>query len=283
MSRIITTCIIILLYLLPFVNYGQIKEPQQLSTTSTDSTLKFNHPDTVKADSTIIQPSIQDDKFKNRISGQTDTAVQIASVPTDTGSPYKPYLHQFRLGIDVLRIGFNLANPQTQGYNFSADYLLRSAWYLVADGGYGFGKIDYENLKYASNSVFIRLGGDKSLLVPVSDNDLDIVFFGFKYGLAYGQRGEVWYKINSLFGAEHTGTVEKDNFFAHWGEMNFGIRTEFWKGIYAGWNFRAKFLLNGKSFGQTVSPSYIAGYGRADKSTIFDFSIFLMYGIQWTK
>lgn len=262
---------------------AQINEVKSLETTSTDSTLKFNQPDTLPKDSVIID-SLQNDKFKNRAAGISDTSkINIESTTLEATAKKPPYLHQLRFGIDVLRLGLNFANPNAQGYNFSSDYLLRSAWYIVAEGGYGFGAIDYDNLKYNSNSFFLRIGGDKSLLVPISATDLDIVFFGFKYGIAYGQRGEVWYKINSLFGSEHTGSVEADNFFAHWGEMNFGLRTEFWKGIYAGWNFRAKFLLNGKSFAETVAPNYIAGYGRADKSTIFDFSLFLMYSINWTK
>ncbi len=245
---------------------------------------------TPKVDSLLIQDtiSIQQNQMPNeQMTSSFSDSTSKQNISIDTFSSKKkekpPYLHQLRFGIDVLRLGMNFGNPTSQGYNFSGDYLLRSSWYLVAEAGYGKGQIDYPNLKYTSNSAFIKLGGDKSLLLPVNAIDLDYVFFGFRYGLGFGQRGETWYKTSSLFGSEHEGTIAADNFIAHWGEMNAGIRTEFWKGIYAGWNFRAKFLLNGKSFANNVSPNYIAGYGSADKSTIFDFSIFVMYAIKWTK
>lgn len=210
-----------------------------------------------------------------------DTTSRVASgKPKKIKAVYQP---QIRILADVGNFTLNYIDARRKDYEVAIDYHYKNNWYFVAEGGYAEGIIDYDNLKYTTNSGYLRIGGDKSLLEPISKRDLDIVFFGFRYGIASGTRGDAYYVVPSQFGPSKEGIFEKQDFFVHWGEMTAGIRTELWKGIYAGWNFRARFLLNSKTFEQKLTPNYIAGYGQADKSTSFGFNIYLGYAFRWQR
>lgn len=193
------------------------------------------------------------------------------------------YIQQVKFGIDVLRLGQNFLQTQSNAILFNADYYLKNNTYIVVEGGVGKGTINYEHLKYTTNSYNIKLGIDKSMIDKIGFSDLDYLFFGFRYGLAVGNISEGQYSISSTLGTPTSGTIPSRNFSAHWGEMNAGIRVEMIKNWYLGWNFRAKFLLNGGTFKEGIKPIYIAGYGAADKATVFDFGIFLQYAIKWVK
>lgn len=215
-----------------------------------------------------------------------DTLVNNPTDSTQNIKQKKPqvaYQPQLRFLFDIGNFAFNFADESRTSYEFSLDYQYKNSWYLVAEMGYAKGNIDYENLKYKTNSGYLRIGGDKSLLQPISDRDFDIVFFGFRYGAAIGQRTDATFIVPSSFGPSREGSMPAQDFFVHWGEMTGGIRVEMWKGIYAGWNFRAKFMLNSKTFENKLTPNYIAGYGKADKGTSFGFNVYLGYAIQWQQ
>jgi hypothetical protein len=153
---------------------------------------------------------------------------------------------------------------------------------MNAEAGFGKGTIDYSYLNYNTNSFFIKGGVQKVMVERIGPNDFDGVFVGANYGFAAGKRTEASYTVTSPFGTEKSGTVPAQNFTAHWGELVAGIRVEFLPHIFVGWNLRGKFLLNAGSF-KELSPNFIAGYGKGDKSTVFDFNFYLCYAIRWGK
>ncbi len=191
-----------------------------------------------------------------------------------------PYVHQLRIGFDISRIAFNLMYPSRIAYEIQADYALKGKSYLALETGLGRGKVDYENLKYNSNGYFLRLGIDQSLLDRLHINDFDMAFIGVRYGMGIGSRNEAHYFVPSPFGKGSSGTVPGQNFMVHWGELTAGIRVEVWQGLFAGWNLRAKFLLNSGVF-KELAPNYIPGYGKGDKSTVFDFNFYISYALRW--
>jgi hypothetical protein len=209
--------------------------------------------------------------------GKTDSA---ALKPAKEPKP--PYIHQFRVGFDISRIPFNIMYPSRQGYEIQADYALRGKLYLAAETGFGKGKIDYDNLKYTTTGYFFRVGVDNSFLDRLSPRDFDMAFVGIRYGMGIGKRNDAEYSVPSIFGPPATGSVPAQSFVVHWGELVAGIKVELWKGIFAGWNFRAKFLLNSGVF-KELSPNYIPGYGKGDKSTAFDFNFNFSYALRWGK
>jgi hypothetical protein len=218
--------------------------------------------------------------------GHTDTATKKIPLQDTTGKknkvPKPPYVHQFRLGFDISRIAFNLMYPSRQGYELQADYALRGKLYAAAETGFGRGKINYTNLKYTTNSYFVRLGIDQSVLDRIGPLDFDMAFIGVRYGMSIGNRSDATYLVPSLFGPPDSGSVAGQSFVAHWGEIVGGVKVELGKGIFAGWNFRGKFLVNAGSF-KELAPNYIAGYGKGDKSTVFDFNFYISYAIRWNK
>ncbi len=226
---------------------------------------------------------LQEDSLKAPAAPPSSRADTSGTVPAATGKKRPEYQPQIKLLVDVGNLGLNFLDDRRNDYEISVDYLYRNNWYIVAEGGYAEGKMDYDNLRYRTTSGYLRIGGDKSLLEPISKRDLDIVFFGFRYGIGMGNRGDAYYVVPSQFGPSKEGIFESQDFIVHWGEMTAGMRVELWQGIYAGWNFRARFLLNGKIFEQKISPNYIAGYGVADKATSFGFNIYLGYAFRWHR
>lgn len=190
------------------------------------------------------------------------------------------YVHQVRIGADLGTIVYNFAQENRTGYNFIADYALPKNVYLNLGTGFGKGNVDYDHLKYSTQSYFIRAGVDKSLLDQLSKNDFDIAFIGAAYGLGIGQRSAASYTVPTPFGPDISGTSPQQNFVVHWGELTAGIRVELWNNIFAGWNVRARFLLNTGVFDE-LAPNFIAGYGKADKATSFGFNFYLCYAFRW--
>ncbi|WP_162902822.1 DUF6048 family protein [Taibaiella koreensis] len=210
---------------------------------------------------------------------KTDSIPKI-SVDTTVKIPRVPRTHQLRIGFDIYRIAYNLMWPSRQGYEVQADYALNQKTYLVTEAGLGKGKIDYSNLQYDNSSYFFRLGVDQQFLDVISNRDFDIGFIGIRYGMAAGNRSPVTYEIPSPFGPSATGNIESQSYIVHWAEVTGGIKVECWKGLFVGWNIRGKFMFNSGIF-KEIAPNYIAGYGKGDKSTNFDFNFYLSYAIRW--
>lgn len=214
---------------------------------------------------------------------QKNNALSDTSNNTSTPKTKKPpYMRQFRIGVDIARIPMNFANPSKQGYELQLDYILRNNLYVVAETGYGRGNIDYSFLKYTANSTFVKFGVDKQILDIISDTDFDIAFIGIRYGAGYVRRNEATYLIENPFGGLVAGTIPAKNQLAHWGELNGGLKVEIWPKIFLGYNVRMRFLLNAKAFDE-LAPNYIAGYGRADAPTAFDFNFYLSYALRWKQ
>lgn len=218
---------------------------------------------------------------KDKGSAKADTAIpdSVVVMPKQK-APKEPYLHQIRVGADISRIAFNFLSENKQAYEFQADYALRGKSYLAAEAGFGRGKVNYDNLRYNTDGGFIRLGIDNSILDRLGPSDFDMAFIGARYGFGMGNRSEASYKVSTVFGGSTEGTVPAKSYSAHWGEILAGIKVELWKGLFAGWTVRAKFLFNSGSF-KELAPNFIPGYGPGDKSTAFDFNMYLSYSIRW--
>lgn len=211
---------------------------------------------------------------------KTDTNAAAGSVETAPQQTQPPYIHQLRVGFDISRIAFNRMFPSRQGYELQADYKLRKDLYIAMEAGFGKGNIDYDFLKYTTNGSFLRLGIEKSLFTPLNEKDFDIAFIGLRYGIGAGRRNEAQYFVPSPFGGKTKGVAGAQDFVVHWAELTGGVKVELWKGLFAGWNIRGKFLINPKIF-KELAPNYIPGYGKGDKTSIFDFNFYLSYALRW--
>ncbi|MCB0697208.1 MAG: hypothetical protein KDC07_07575 [Chitinophagaceae bacterium] len=193
--------------------------------------------------------------------------------------------HQVRLGFDVGKLLFNqLQNGKQKktGYEIEFDYYHRKDMFFVLEGGWGNGSLNYSDLSYKSSNIFFRGGINKSLLPRLRQNDWDMAFIGLRYGVGFIDRSAADYSITDSTWGVVSGTFPATNLTAHWIELTGGVRVEIIKQVFLGWSVRGKFLLNGKKFTE-LPPYYIAGYGRGEKNSIFDFNIYLGYALRWDK
>lgn len=187
---------------------------------------------------------------------------------------------QLRIGFDVSRPLLNVFYKDRYGYEASVDYYRGNEKYWVFEGGFGGSDIDYDNLKYSSKNSFFRFGFEKSMVPRLYKYDWDYLFFGMKYGMAFINRSEASFTTTDDIWGISAGTIPSKNFTGHWLEINGGIRVEIFKNIFAGYNIRAKFLLNQSPF-KELPPAYVAGFGKGEKTTNFDLNFFLLYALRW--
>lgn len=212
---------------------------------------------------------------------------QADTTATDTTQAPKPKKkdlagHQLCLGVDIFHpIINNIIGNQT-GYEFAADYYLHNEYYFAGEGGWGSANVNYSDLKYSTTNTFIRLGFNKSVLNRDGPKDWDMMMIGMRLGFANITRSAATYTVtDSVWGNSDSSHVGK-SFPALWIEINGGMRVELLKNFFAGWNIRGKFMLNGRSFND-LAPLYIAGYGKGDKNSNFDFNVYLSYALRWDK
>lgn len=190
--------------------------------------------------------------------------------------------HQLRFGFDISRPVQNLIYDNRTSYEFQADYYIGREVYAAVEGGWGSANVPYDDLSYSSTNSFFRVGVDKCMLQRLTGKDWDMAFLGARYGFAFIQRSDASYTTTDPMWGQTSGTVAGKSFMAHWMEITGGVRVELLKNCFLGWNIRGKFLLNQGAL-KELPPAYIAGYGKGDKSTIFDFNFYLSYAIRWKK
>jgi hypothetical protein len=193
--------------------------------------------------------------------------------------------HQLRLGFDISRILFNQLQKDKEeriSYELELDFYWRKDLYIVAEGGWGNASLNYPDLAYKSNNIFFRAGINKSLLPRLKQDDWDMGFIGLRYGVGLINRSNANYTITDSTWGVIAGTVPGTGLTAHWIELTGGVRVEIAKHLFLGWNMRGKFLVNAKQF-KELPPYNIAGYGKGEKNTVFDFNVFLSYAIRWDR
>lgn len=193
--------------------------------------------------------------------------------------------HQLRLGFDISRILFNQLQKDKEeriSYELELDFYWRKDLYIVAEGGWGNASLNYPDLAYESSNVFFRTGINKSLLPRLKQDDWDVAFIGLRYGVGLINRSDANYMITDSTWGTVSGNVPGANLIAHWIELTGGVRVEVAKHLFLGWNMRGKFMLNAKQFTE-LPPYNIAGYGKGEKNTVFDFNVFLSYAIRWDR
>jgi hypothetical protein len=213
---------------------------------------------------------------------QTDTVA--TEEGTDEPAPKKKYTgsHQLMFGVDLSHPFLNSYSKVRYSYEGEINYYLKNEYYAVAEGGWGGSKVDYDDLKYTTTNSFGRLGFNKSILYREGPDDWDMMFIGLRAAMGNVSRSVATYTVADTIWGNQTGQTPARSFVAAWAEITGGMRIELLPGVLAGWNVRGKFLMNGRSF-KDLSPLNIAGYGKGDKNSSFDFNVYLDYAIRWDR
>ena len=217
-------------------------------------------------------------------SGQTTTVAD--TVATDSVKPKVPYVEKsgrhLSLGVDIYHPVMNQFVSGRSGIDFSLDYYTRHDIYVVAEGGFGTSKVNYSNLQYNTSNSFYRAGVNRSLVLRQDSTDWNNMFIGFRGAAAAIHRGPASYVVTDSLWGNETGSQPGKDFVAAWLELCLGVRVQLFGSVSAGWTISGKFMMNGKSFSD-LAPLYIAGYGRGDKNSSFDFDFYLSYGLSWKR
>ena len=183
----------------------------------------------------------------------------------------------FRVGIDASKFVASSIAKSYDMMEFAVDANYKSNLILSSEFGFGNSIVENTYLTYKSNNVFMRLGIDKTLFNKEFVGDMDNAFVGIRYGFGFVNRSEANYTIYNAIYGNANGKIQNTQFLTHWLELTGGFKMELKKNIFIGWNIRMKTFINPKNFEQ-LPPSYVAGYGRADKNTAFGYNFYLMYG-----
>lgn len=190
--------------------------------------------------------------------------------------------HQLRLSANISSpIIYQWMKDRTH-YEVALDYSFKNETYLVVSGGVGSSKMDEPELRYTSTNSFVRVGIDKSMLQRLFPKDWDMMFIGLHYGIAPITRKVATYTIYDNFWGTTSGTIPAKQSIAHWASLTLGTRVELFSHFFAGYNLRANFLVNPNSF-KELPPVYVAGYGKVEKGTTFDFALYLSYALRWNR
>jgi hypothetical protein len=192
--------------------------------------------------------------------------------------------NQFSIAVDFFQPILNSFSSSKKGYEMVLDYALPKDVYVVLEGGFGNAMVDYSapDLKYSSSNSFVRAGINKSMLQRLTTDDWDMVFIGLRYGIGFIQRSDAQYSIENQYFGNSYGIIPGKTLTAHWLEITGGMRVELVKGLFAGYNIRTKFIMNGKAL-KELAPYYIAGFGKGEKTAVFDFNMYIGYSIRWNK
>ncbi len=213
---------------------------------------------------------------------QTSDTVAVDTVGGDQPKKKIQAGRQLCIGIDAVHPVLNSLVSDRFGYEFAIDYYTHNEMYLTAEGGWGGATVNYSDLKYGSTNNFLRFGFNKSILARDRPTDWDMMFIGFRAGVSDVHRTPATFTVMDSVWGNASGSAPGKNFFAYWAEITGGMRVEFVRGLFGGWNIRGKFMLNGRSFND-LAPLYIAGYGKGDKNVNFDFNVYISYGIRWKR
>ncbi|MFV0291466.1 MAG: DUF6048 family protein [Mangrovibacterium sp.] len=191
------------------------------------------------------------------------------------------YWHEtgLRLGTDITRPFQGLwTKGDRWGMEFFGDFEVSPDVFVVAEAGWEKFSMQHPHVDYSGNGTYLRLGADYNLLhVPNEKEDKSSLYFGARYGFGNAVQTVDGYQIDNYWGT-FSGSFSKQNYFSHWAELVFGMKTEIVHNIYLGWNVRAKFMIGDNS--AEIPPAYfVPGCGTADKNVNFDFNYSIMYSL----
>lgn len=214
---------------------------------------------------------------------QEDTTVVVAE-EEDEAPARKKFAggHQLTVGIDLFHPAMAQWATDRKTYEGELTWYLKNEYYAVAEGGWGSSTVNYPDLRYNTSNYFARIGFNKSVLYRESEKDWDMMFIGLRAAGGNLSRSAATYTIVDTVWGNATGLSAQKTFPVFWVEITMGTRVELLPNLMAGWNIRGKFMMNGRSFAD-LAPLHIAGFGRGDKNSSFDFNLYLVYALRWDR
>lgn len=188
------------------------------------------------------------------------------------------FRHDLRVGIDLSTLISGALVPIRRGVDLSVEYNIKPKIFLMLEGGYNYYEKETLRIKYNAQGSYIRLGFDYNLRNPISENDRDIFYMGFRYGYSrFTQEVPMYLLVNGYWG-NSISSFGPEVGYAHWWEFVTGFKVEVLKNWYLGMGMRLKsFISRSKT---NIEPvQFVPGYAKSYNSGVMNFSYTISYNI----
>lgn len=165
-------------------------------------------------------------------------------------------------GVDLFKLARTSYDDNYAGFEINGDFRFTDEIYLAAEIGNDQFTYDETNLVVDSKGSYIKLGANYNFYKNWIGMQNQI-YGGFRIGLSsYSQTLKEfnYYTTDNTFEPE-TQVVNREfnNLSAVWSELQFGLRVELFKNVYAGAHVQIKFLINETEL-QNFDSIYIPGF-----------------------
>lgn len=185
----------------------------------------------------------------------------------------------FRLGIDLSSIPLHYLNPYRTDLEIHTDLRIDSNLYAAVDGGWNKTKLNNPNIfQYNSSGYFLKLGVDYNLLKRKFPQESNMIYAGFRYGIARMRRDIPLYQISDPYWGNEKGSFPSKTLLPQWGELILGLKVEVLNNFFLGWSLHTRILVT-QHVDKQVRPYLIPGFGKATGNAVFDFNYTVSYRI----
>jgi hypothetical protein len=212
--------------------------------------------------------------FANRVQAEITDSVSV-NKSADSIQIKSPTYHALLVGMDIVKLGYNLLDKNKMRVEAIAEYKWKGSTWLSAEYGFCGANFNGNAVKYNSVSNAVSFGVSKAFFESKNSKDIDNAFVGVQLGAALSTTKNISYQINDIWGST-IGTLPNETQMVYFTGITGGFRFKIAKKIAIGWRAKGKILINPAVF-KSISPIYIALYGKGDKATIFDYNLFLCW------
>lgn len=183
----------------------------------------------------------------------------------------------YRIGIDVSKPLSYLLTGNNLGMELHADVDYKKDLNLLCETGFAKNKTQSNAVNFQCNSIFLRLGADKTFFSPDFLGDKDNAFVGIRAAMAQTNYSQTEAQVLDPIYGNTILILQPKNKYPMWLELTGGFRIEWKKNLFAGWNIRAATFINPNAL-KELAPNYLAGYGNAEKQPNFNYNFYLLFG-----
>ena len=166
------------------------------------------------------------------------------------------------LGVDLFKLARTSYDDNYSGFEINGDIRYNDYLYFAAEIGNDNSTFEEPNLQVESSGSYIKLGANRNFYTNWIGMQ-NMIYGGFRIGLSsYSQTLKEFnfYTIDNTFEPE-TQIVDREfnNLSAVWTELQFGLRVELFKNVFAGAHVQLKFLISETDL-QNFDNIYIPGF-----------------------
>lgn len=206
--------------------------------------------------------------------------VMLVLVSRIAGAQYRSdEKYGFRIGAVISDIPQHYLNPYRTDLEVQTDLRVDSDWYAAADVGWNKTHLDNPGIfQYNSSGYFLRVGADYNLLKMSYPQEANMIYAGFRYGIARMRRSIPLYQISDPYWGNVKSSFPPKTLLPMWGELILGLKVEVLDNFFMGWSLHTRILVT-QNVDKEVRPYLIPGFGKATGNAVFDFNYTISYRI----